>query len=147
MAIIPLPERGQPLDLTYIYQIANAINNISTQVYSSSYKYVTIDTPDTGKQSLNSSDTRTIAATQNVANNTTVTATTEVSFSFQIDPPLKHPPVATATLQNFGGTSAGKDATILLTSVERNVVSGIVKFNSNGDASVNVHAVIIGIPS
>jgi len=33
MAKIPLPELGQPLDVSYIYQLANAINELSLQVY------------------------------------------------------------------------------------------------------------------
>ena len=31
MAKVPLPERGQPLDVTYIYQLADTLNDLSTQ--------------------------------------------------------------------------------------------------------------------
>ena len=47
MAKIPLPERGQPLDVSYVYQLANAINELSTQVSPATYKYVTVDTGQT----------------------------------------------------------------------------------------------------
>ncbi len=44
MAKVPLPERGQPLDVTYIYQLADALNDVSTQVSSATYNYTTVDT-------------------------------------------------------------------------------------------------------
>ncbi len=34
MAKVPLPERGQPLDVTYLYQLVEAVNDLSTQVAS-----------------------------------------------------------------------------------------------------------------
>ena len=39
MAKIPLPQRGQPLDVTYIYQLTNAINDLSNQFSSVSSNY------------------------------------------------------------------------------------------------------------
>ena len=147
MAIIPLPERGQPLDLTYIYQIANAINNLSTQVSSSTYKYVTIDTPSNGKQSLNNSETRIIAAYKEVVNNTTVNAGNEKSFEYFIEPELKYPPIVTVTPVNIGDTSAGKNVNIILKSVTTSRIEGVVRFNSSGDASVAVNIIMIGVPN
>jgi hypothetical protein len=48
MAKLPLPERGQPLDVSYIYQLATAINDLASQISPAVYKYVTIDTPGIG---------------------------------------------------------------------------------------------------
>ena len=147
MAIIPLPERGQPLDLTYIYQIANAVNNLSTQVSSSTYKYVTIDTPSNGKQSLNNSETRIIAAYKEVVNNTTVNAGNEKAFEYFIEPELKYPPIVTVTPLNIGDTSAGKNVSVILKSVTTSRIEGIVRFNSSGDSSVAVNIMIVGVPN
>jgi hypothetical protein len=146
MARIPLPERGQPLDLTYIYQIANAINEIAGQVSTSTYRYVTIDSPPIGKQGLNASETRIVAVRKEVVNNTTVNAGDETAFEIDIVPELKYPPVVTATLENFGGTSAGKSASVILKPVTAGKVSGSVKFNATGDASIMVNVIIIGVP-
>ena len=44
MAKVPLPERGQPLDVTYIYQLAETINDLATQVSSATYNYTTTGT-------------------------------------------------------------------------------------------------------
>ena len=67
MAKLPLPERGQPLDVTYIYQLADTVNNLSTQVSSASYNYTTIDTASAGKQSIKTSDARVIGGIVGVA--------------------------------------------------------------------------------
>ena len=60
MAQIPLPERGQPLDVTYIYQLAEAINNISNQVTSATYNYTSIDAGTGAPQNVKTSEARVI---------------------------------------------------------------------------------------
>ena len=74
MAKVPLPERGQPLDVTYIYQLADAVNDLSTQVSSATYNYTTVDTIAAGKQSIKTSEARVIGGYIEVANNSTVSA-------------------------------------------------------------------------
>ena len=82
MAKVPLPERGQPLDVTYIYQLAETINDIATQVSSATYNYTTIDTVSAGKQSVKTSEARVIGGFGEVANNSTVSAGNEKTFSY-----------------------------------------------------------------
>ena len=69
MAKVPLPERGQPLDVTYIYQLADTINDLSTQVSSATSNYTTVDTVSAGKQSVKTSEARMIGGYVEVANN------------------------------------------------------------------------------
>ena len=147
MARIPLPERGQPLDLTYLYQIANAINDLSAQVSPSSQKYVTIDTPAAGKQNVKASEARIIGGVLEVANNSSVTAGNETNFSYTYPTNFKYAPVVTATPVNVGGTQAGKDVSVILRSVTTSGVQGTVRFNTSGDLSVSVNIIIVGIPN
>lgn len=147
MAQIPLPERGQPIDLTYIYQVADAVNNLSTQIAPSTNKYVTIETPLDGKQSVLSSGVKMNAAYIEVYNNSSVLAGSEQPFSYTYPAEYKFAPVATATPVNVGGTTAGKDITVILKSVTTSRVDGIVKFNASGDVTVGVNIIIIGIPN
>jgi len=147
MAKIPLPERGQPLDLTYIYQLAAAINDLSTQVSPSTYKYVTIDTPSAGKQSLKASDARIIGGYVEVTNNSTVNAGNEKTFSYDFPTDFKYAPVVTATPLNVGNTQAGKDVIVILKTVTTSRIEGIVKFNTSGDVSVAVNILIVGVPN
>lgn len=147
MAKIPLPERGQPLDLSYIYQVANAVNDLSNDISPSVYKYVTIDTPSAGKQSVRAGESRIIAGYVEVANNSTVTAGNEKTFSYDFPTDFKYAPVATATVVNIGNTPAGKNVNVVLKSVTTSRVEGIVRFNTSGDLSVAINMIVIGIPN
>lgn len=146
MAKIPLPERGQPVDLTYIGQIVKAVNELSTQVTTTNNKYVTIDTPTTAvKENVKTSDMRVIGAYRDISNKTVIAGsqgTFSVSFSS-----FKFPPVVTATLVNVSGTDAGRDASVVLTSVTASGVEGVVTFNTAGSVSVGVNIIAIGIPN
>ena len=74
MAKIPLPERGQPLDVTYISQLAQAVNELSTAISPSTYKYTSIDTPNAGKQNIKATEARVIGGYVRVVNSVTITA-------------------------------------------------------------------------
>jgi hypothetical protein len=148
MAKIPLPQRGQPVDLTYLYEIANAVNNLSSQVSPSSYKYVTVDTPTSGKQSVKASEARIIGGYVEVANNSTVSASNEKEFSYAITGgEFKYAPIVTATPVTIGSTDAGKSANVILKNVTTSRIEGVVKFNVSGDAKVGINLIIIGIPN
>ena len=58
MAKVPLPERGQPLDVTYIYQVVDALNSLSTQVSDATYTYTDVDVVGAPTQSLKTSNTK-----------------------------------------------------------------------------------------
>jgi hypothetical protein len=147
MAILPVPERGQPLDVTYIYQIVKAINDLSTQISPSTYKYVTVDTPNAGKQSVKASEARVIGGYVQVTTSTTQTAGSSQTFAYDFPSEFKFAPVVTATPVNVGNTDAGKDVMVTLKSVSTSKVEGTVKFNSGGDTSIGINLVIIGIPN
>jgi hypothetical protein len=147
MAKVPLPERGQPLDVTYIYQLADAVNNLSTQVSSATYNYTTVDTVSAGKQNIKTSEARFVAGYIEVANNSTVTASSEKTFSYDFPSDFKYAPIVTATPVNFGNTAAGQDVSIVLKTVTTSQIQGIVKFGVGGTASVAVNLIIVGIPN
>ena len=147
MAKIPLPERGQPLDVTYIYQLAETINDIATQVSSATYNYTTIDTISAGKQSVKTSDTRVIGGYVEVANNSTVSAGNEKTFTYDFPSDFKYAPIATATAVNIGNTPAGQNVTVILKSVTTSRVEGVVRFGASGDLSLAINLIVIGIPN
>ena len=147
MAKIPLPERGQPLDVTYISQLAQAVNELSTAVSPSTYKYTSIDTPNAGKQNIKLNETRVIGGYVRVVNSGTITAGEEKSFTYSFPGEFKYSPIATATPINTGNTVAGKNVTVVLKSVTTSGLEGIVRFNTSGDVSVDVNLIIIGVPN
>jgi hypothetical protein len=146
MSQIPLPERGQPIDLSYIYQMAEAINTLSARINPSTDRYVTIDTPLDPNQSVLTSGVKMNAAYVEVTNGGSVLAGQEQPFSYSY-PAYKFAPVATATPVNVGGTSAGKDVSVILKSVTASRVEGIVRFSTSGDLTLGVNLIIIGIPN
>lgn len=147
MAKIPLPERGQPLDVSYIYQLANAVNELSAQVSPATYKYVTVDTPGVGKQSVKMSEARVIGGYVDVITTITKSTGNEAAFSYDFAADFKYAPIVTATPLNIGGTDAGKNVSVVLKTVTTSKVEGVVKFNTTGDLAIAVNLIIIGIPN
>jgi len=147
MAKVPLPERGQPLDVTYIYQLADAVNNLSTQVSSATYNYTTVNAGTAGNVSVKTSEARFIGGYTEVATSSTVTASQEKAFSFNFPSDFKYAPIVTATAVNVGGTPAGQNVTVIIKNVTTSKVDGIVRFGAAGDVTLGVNLIIIGIPN
>jgi hypothetical protein len=151
MAKIPLPERGQPIDVSYIYQITNAVNQISDQVNSAGFNYTTVEVPGIGKQNIKTSESRIIAATVAVTTNSQQTSGSTKAFSYSYNGNFKYPPVATATIvnNNVAGTAgnAGDNAVVVLTDINSNSLSGLVRFNASGNVTTSVNLIIVGIPN
>lgn len=144
---LPVPERGQPLDVVFMYQIVNTINELSAQVSPSVNKYVTVDTKDSGKQSAKISEARIIGGYVQVTTSTTKTAGTTEPFFYAFGTDFKFAPVVTATPINVGNTDAGKDVVVTIKSISTSRVDGTVKFNTGGDTSIGINLIIVGIPN
>jgi hypothetical protein len=150
MANIPLPERGQPIDLTYIYSIAEAVNRLSENAVYSANKFLSVDTPGSGvgRQDLKITESRVIGAYEEVTNAASNLQGSEIAFSHNFEAAgFKYPPVVTATPVNISGTEAGKDVTIVLTSISSSRVDGVVKFGTSGVSTVGVSMIAIGVPA
>lgn len=147
MAKVPLPDRGQPLDVSYIYQLAEAINNLSNELSPTTARYTTIDTAASGKQSVRTSDARVVGGYLTVSNGSTTTPGSEQVFNYTYSD-FAYTPIVTATPITIetNGTDASKDVSVVLTNVTTGRVDGIVKFNTIGVSSVGINLVIVGIP-
>lgn len=148
MAKVPLPDRGQPLDVTYIYQLVDTINDLSTQVSSSTLSYTSVDTPSAGKQNIRTPQAKIVGGIVSVANNSTVNAGNEKTFTYNYGSGFKYPPIVTASIINSStGTSAGKNVTLVLNPPTQEEVSGVVRFNESGEVTLSVHLIAVGIPN
>lgn len=147
MAKIPLPERGQPLDLSYIYQLSQTVNDLSDAISASSAKYTSVDTVAAGTQRIRTSDARVIAGYVTVTNNSSTSPDGEGTFSYTFSD-FAYVPIVTATpiLIEDGTTESGKDISVVLTKVTANRVEGVVRFNTIGVASVGINLLVVGIP-
>lgn len=147
MAKIPLPERGQPLDVTYISQLAQVVNDLSSAISPATYRYTSIDTPNAGKQNIKGNEARVIGGNINVTSSGTVTAGEEKTFTYPFAGEFKYTPIATATVVNTSNTPAGKNVTVVLHNITTSALSGTVRFNASGEVAVNVNLIIIGVPN
>jgi hypothetical protein len=147
MSKIPLPERGQPVDTSYIYQIANAVNELATQLSPTTGRYTSIDTAAAQTQNVRTSDARIVGGYVAVSNNSSTSPDGEGSFSYNYSD-FAYAPIVTATPILIDGTAteSGKDIVVVLTKVTNNRVEGIVRFNTIGVASVGINLLIVGIP-
>jgi hypothetical protein len=147
MAKIPLPERGQPLDLSYIYQIANAINELSDELSPTTSRYTLIETATSGVQTIRTSDARIIGKFLTVNNNSATSPDGEGDFTYTFSD-FAYVPVVTVTPVLIGeaSTEAGKNVSVVLTQITNNMVQGVVKFNTIGVASVGLNLLIVGVP-
>lgn len=149
MAKVPTPERGTPLDVTYLYQLANAINDISSQISSTINKYTTVKTREANDVSIKTSEARIVAGFKDV-----ITAATDViegntaTFSFDYASDFKYPPIATATPVVLGGTDIGGQVGVFLTSVTTSRVEGFIRYGKTGRITgLTINLIMVGIPA
>jgi hypothetical protein len=147
MAKVPLPDRGQPLDVTYLYQIANALNDAVDTISTATYNYTTVDTRGIGKEDVKNSNAKVYAAYKDIVTNETVSGNTTKTFSIDFASEFKYPPIVTATAVNTGTSTIGNDVFAIITSISTSRVDGIVRFNSSGSVSTSVNIIAIGLPA
>lgn len=148
MLKIPLPDRGQPLDVTYIYQIANAINDLSNSISSATDNYTSIKTRDNGVQTSKTAQVKINAAFYDITNNETVIANATKSFSYDFDGVFKYPPIVTATVvNNNANQTSGDDISVVIRNITTSKVEGVVKFLVGGPVTTSVNIIAIGIPA
>ena len=146
---VPLPEKGQPLDVTYLSTLASAINDLAAAVSTvGTNKYTTIDISENNPKSIKTSDAMIIGGYATVTNTTPNTAGSEKEFVYRFDNNFGYLPVVTATPITLGdtATTASKDVTVVLSQITVSQVTGIVTFNQTGISSIGINLIAIGIP-
>lgn len=145
MAKIPTPDRGQPLDVSYIYQIVDVVNQLASQMSSSTYKYASIDT-NSGTQNSLISEMKVVAGSIPVTDeNITVGKTASYNYSFKGE--YKYPPIVVVTPQLVNSTAAGKNIAVVVESVTNSRVDISVTYNASGTASYKLNIIAVGVPA
>jgi hypothetical protein len=137
MATIISPTRGQPLDVTLISSLVEAVSDLqNSQITSTQSKINDV--------SVNSSSIKIFAKTQSI-NINNITTNQEKPFFFEY-PNYTNTPVAVVGVTNVTSTvSGGNAATVVLTSVTKNRADGVIKFPSGATGSVTIDVNIIAI--
>ena len=136
------------MDMSYLYTIAKAVNDLSDQgaaMAQSNNFIVTNKSGETksskviGAQVWGTYVTVSSAGATNSSNERTQTINFKPAFSV--------PPVVTATLVNTSNTSTGTDISVVLQNITSDSCSIVVKFGSSGVASVGVNLIAVGFPT
>lgn len=145
--IVRTPNAGQPIDTTYLLELANAINKVAGQISTTPTAQMTsIDTQSAGKQSIKTSESRIIGGYKEVVSNS-VSAGTAVPWTYDFPPDFKYPPIVTATPITVSGADAGSSVSVMIKTISQNSVSGTVTFAGSGNLTVGLNLIIVGIPN
>lgn len=141
MAEIALPDRGQPLDLSYILTVVNELNNLNRVVSNKAVNQSNIKYPDaSGTTSIITSDLVFYASSNSLSPkfSTGSDLTTRFDFNF------KTTPIVTVSVNMISGTPAPIFA--VLTNLT-NTGCEVRLFNSGsitGDPRVSVSIIAVG---
>ena len=140
MAKVPVPARGQPVDLAYIYTLAEAINSLVDATNVSIYN----ELQGTG---IKSSETKTVAKTITGIASGPQTAGAMIPFSTTYSA-FKEVPVAVATPLMSDTIAKANNVTVMLYSVTVGQLNGYLRFDSAvvDSSSVSVNVILIGKP-
>jgi len=140
MAIIPTPNRGQPLDIDYLAILATQVNNLTTLVGDASASFSSIN--DT---SVKTSDLKIFAKTVNVFSSTSKTDGDVVDYTVNY-PAFNGFPIITASIVSGSTSSIGDDATVVFKQISSSSATFRVTFNTGGNLDINVNILAIGFP-
>ena len=144
MPQISPPERGQPIDIDYLYEIVNAINTINNQIVSTSNAESRVSGANpTSTDAVKTSSLKFYANQISVASgkfDADQTQTVKVVFPFN----FLYPPVVTATplIQNFKEQS--KNVIVAIENVTTGAVDVLVTFKKSGQADIDIHLIAVG---
>jgi hypothetical protein len=140
---LPVPQRGQPFDVSLISGIVTSINELWDNLVVNVSNYASLATSQ-GRKNIRLTDVKIVTGTVDVESNGK--ASSERNFTYRFDMPYSLPPVVTATAQTKSTTEAAKNAYTVITSITESEVNGIVKFEIKGAASITVNIIAIGQP-
>jgi len=149
MTILTPPDRGQPIDVPYIYTMATKINEISEKISESAERYTTVFSRETGSDPLEqrTSDVKFYANFFDLDQQLQVSQGDTKDFRFDISGlGFKYPPIAVATPVNTGTSRASNDVLVVITSITNSEIRGFVRFNSSGTVDIAVNCIAIGVP-
>lgn len=148
MSRIPLPERGQPLDLSYIYTMAQAINDLSEEgsALAQGNNFI-LQGKDGTLQSSKLYGSQIFAKYITISSLSSLNTGGEVTKQVDFTPGFSAPPVITATIVNAGNTVSGTDVSVVIQNITSSSAQITIKFGSSGLSSVGVNVIAVGLPS
>jgi hypothetical protein len=148
MAILPLPQRGQPLDYDLFYQIIEAVNTIQSQVQSATAGNV-IDKSAADQDTLtNVTTSETLIVAKKVSKK--ITANAELSkrqITVPFDSKFGSIPSVTVTPLVTSATRGSVIDSCYISSITDSSVDVVVSGTGQGIISVELQVIAIGLRS
>ena len=145
MGRLIVPQRGQPLDVSYIYDIVSAVNELADRLTSSENGMLKIISEDGPPSTVPTSRMSVFAKTHILGASQTVTAGQQETFPITFN--FKYPPIVVATPFDGANTLAGQNVSVVIASVTNTNASFIVRYNTAGVTSTKINIIAIGIPN
>lgn len=144
---IQLPQRGQPIDYSYLYQLVDQVNSVTAELSrSKTTNYFENGNPSQTRDSLSTSETKVVATTLKFTDSmkdTKDSVTKTIAFG---GGGFLYNPVVTVTPQ-ITESSSTFDLSTSITSITPNSVT--VKINYNGgkkqDVTIILNVLAIGV--
>ncbi len=142
MAKLIVPQRGQPLDVSYMYSLVETVNQLS-EVVGDNQSMTKIIGSNGKSNTVATARSNILGITTNVATSKNVTAGMQEPFAINYN--FKYPPIVVATPWNTGDTDAGKSVSVVITKVSTTSASFLVRYDTAGVATVDINVLAIGI--
>lgn len=139
MAAISLPERGQPLDVNYIYEMVSQINSLENRIAIRNTSVSSINGNTDTTSNIKFYAEQKALITSEAKANTTET----ITFTY---PRFKFTPIVTATVVNNSGSTPGDDVICTLRNITTSTAAVVVRFNAGGKVDLLVNLTAVGIP-
>jgi hypothetical protein len=144
MRALPLPDRAQPLSVSYVYTLAEQLNEVISSLASTASTLSTVDN-GISRKDASTENLRFYAKTKTSFKVGSVDANKTDSWSEDFNPPFKTPPVVTATPINNNASSAGNDVTIVIKNVTTGRVDGEIVYHTSGSIDVSINVLAVGV--
>jgi hypothetical protein len=149
MANLPIPQPGQPFDLSYIATIVTAINNLSAAVARSESSLSSIDNPATStRTTLKAAEVKIIGGYKELVGDETIAAGGTKTIRYDFPDNFKLVPIVSVTASTVGTSPSPKNLSLVVTEITTGRVDIAVNFNTSvsGRFGVGVHIIAIGVP-
>jgi hypothetical protein len=145
MAILPLPQRGQPIDYDYMYQLTEAINKVASQLSSTNTGNIIDTAAGVTRKQVPVGQTVFVAKKHNVNITTASAANVDREFEILFDMMFDYPPVVTITAKRNATNNDSKVDVLVITSITNSGVKGSINTTATGVLNVELQMIAVGI--
>lgn len=144
---LPVPQRGQPFDISFVYKMTESINALWDRIAVNVSAYASLWASGTQKQ-RRITEVKIVTAKVNLNLGASVKLDDYQGFEYTFDISFAYPPIVTVSPSIDGTTTpANKNVYAVISSVTTSEVKGFVKFEKAGDISgMSINIIAIGVP-